>query len=67
MAEQNIELELPEGEVDINEADVIQENTPDVDTGDQTIEESQHTEEVDEYSAGVKKRIDKLTYRIREA
>ena len=67
MAEQNIELELPEGEVDIHEADVIQENTPDVDTGDQTIEESQHTEEVDEYSAGVKKRIDKLTYRMREA
>ena len=67
MAEQNIELELPEEEVDIHEADVIQENTPDVDTGNQTIEESQHTEEVDEYSTGVKKRIDKLTYRMREA
>jgi len=67
VAEQNIELELPEEEVDIHEADVIQENTPDVNTGDQTIEESQHTEEVDEYSAGVKKRIDKLTYRMREA
>ncbi len=67
MAEQTIELDLPEGEVDIHEADVIQESTPDVDTGDQTIEESQHTEEVDEYSAGVKKRIDKLTYRMREA
>ena len=67
MAEQNIELELPEEEVDIHEADVIQGSTPDVDTSDQTIEETQHTEEVDEYSAGVKKRIDKLTYRMREA
>ena len=67
MAEQNIELELPEEEVDIHEADVIQDSTPDVDTSDQTIEETQHTEEVDEYSAGVKKRIDKLTYRMREA
>ncbi len=67
MAEQNIELELPEEEVDIHEADVIQESTPDVDTSDQAIEETQHTEEVDEYSAGVKKRIDKLTYRMREA
>ena len=67
MAEQNIELELPEEEVDIHEADVIQESTPDVDTSDQAIEETQHTEEIDEYSAGVKKRIDKLTYRMREA
>ena len=67
MAEQNIELELPEEEVDIHEADVIQESTPDVDTSDQAIEQTQHTEEVDEYSAGVKKRIDKLTYRMREA
>jgi len=67
VAEQNIELELPEEEVDIHEADVIQESTPDVDTSDQAIEETQHTEEVDEYSAGVKKRIDKLTYRMREA
>ena len=67
MAEQEIELELPGEEVDIHEADVIQEGTPDVDTSDQTIEETQHTEEVDEYSTGVKKRIDKLTYRMREA
>ena len=67
MAEQNIELELPEEEVDIHDGDVIQDSTPDVDTSDQTIEETQHTEEVDEYSAGVKKRIDKLTYRMREA
>ena len=37
MAEQNIELELPEEEVDIHEADVIQDSTPDVDTSDQTM------------------------------
>lgn len=67
MAEQNIELELPSEEVDIHDADVLQESAPDLDTGLQTVEEVQHTDEVEDYSAGVKKRIDKLTYRMRES
>ena len=65
MAEsQDIELILPEEEVDPRAADVIQESAGDLDTS-ATVEES--ADELDEYSDGVKKRIDKLTYRMREA
>lgn len=65
MAEsQDIELILPDEEVDPREADVIQESAGDLDTSAQEVVES---DELDEYSDGVKKRIDKLTYRMREA
>ena len=65
MAEsQDIELILPDEEVDPRAADVIQESAGDIDTS-ATVEES--ADELDEYSDGVKKRIDKLTYRMREA
>lgn len=65
MAEsQDIELILPDEEVDPREADVIQESAGDLDTSAQEVVES---DELDDYSDGVKKRIDKLTYRMREA
>ena len=58
---EKIELELPEGEVDIHEADVddsIKEETAPV------VEEK---DELDQISDSVQKRIDKLTYKMREA
>ena len=69
MAEQDIELVLPEGEVDIHEADVIQEKAEDQDFSAASSEEVVETpaEELDDYSEKVKKRIDKLTYQMREA
>ena len=66
MAEsQEIELELPEEEVDIHEADVLQESAQDVNFSAE--EETSNESELNEYSDGVKKRIDKSTYRMREA
>ena len=66
MAEsQEIELELPEEEVDPREADVIQEPQSDQDFSEPQ-QETQESE-LEDYSDGVKKRIDKLTYRMREA
>ena len=62
---QEIELELPEEEVDIHEADVIQESAQDVNFSAE--EETSNEDELNEYSDGVKKRIDKLTYSMREA
>ena len=59
---ERIELELPEGEVDIHAADV-----------DDSIIEEKHVvevkpkDELDEISDSVQKRIDKLTYKMREA
>tara|TARA_R100000388_G_scaffold69311_1_gene50138 strand:+ start:2141 stop:3013 length:873 start_codon:yes stop_codon:yes gene_type:complete len=69
MAEsQEFELELPEVEVDPREADVIQEPQQDQDFSEPEQEAAQTQEsELDDYSDGVKKRIDKLTYRMREA
>ena len=70
MSEQNIELELPEGEVDIHEADVVQERAADRDFSSSSQEEpidKESSDEMDDYSASVKKRIDKLTYQMREA
>jgi len=69
MAEsQEFELELPEIEVDPREADVIQEPQQDQDFSEPEQEAAQTQEsELDDYSDGVKKRIDKLTYRMREA
>jgi hypothetical protein len=63
MSEQQIELILPDEEVDIHAADVIQERQPDSDFS----EEPDKAAELDDYSDTVKKRIDKLTYRMREA
>lgn len=63
MSEQQIELILPDEEVDIHAADVIQERQPDSDFS----EEPDKAAELEDYSDTVKKRIDKLTYRMREA
>jgi len=58
-----IELELPEGEVDIREADV-DDSIP----NNQGVEAQPAKEdELDKISEGVQKRIDKLTYKMREA
>ena len=62
---EKIELELPEGEVDIHEADVddsIKEEKALVE--EKVVEEK---DELDEVSDSVQKRIDKLTYKMREA
>jgi len=67
MAEQDIELVLPEEEVDIHEADVIQEKLGDQDFSAASPEEETPAEELDDYSEKVRKRIDKLTYQMREA
>ncbi len=65
MAEsQDIELILPDEEVDPRAADVIQESGGDFNSSE--VADPQN-EELEEYSDGVKKRIDKLTYRMREA
>ena len=60
-----LELELPEGEVNIHEADV------DDSIKDQPVAAQQEKEpekdELDDVSASVQKRIDKLTYKMREA
>ena len=59
----DIELELPEGDVDIHAADV------DNSIKDEVVAPPVETkkDELDEVSASVQKRIDKLTYRMREA
>ena len=62
---EKIELELPEGEVDIHEADVddsIKEETAPVE--EKIVEQK---DELDEVTDSVQKRIDKLTYKMREA
>ena len=65
---EQIELELPEGEVDIHEADVddsiktVPEKEPEV-VEATPVEE----DELDKVSDSVQKRIDKLTYKMREA
>jgi len=64
MSEQQIELILPDEEVDPREADVIQERQQDQDFGEKQTDQAA---ELEDYSDSVKKRIDKLTYRMREA
>ena len=59
--ELELELELPEGEVDIRAADV------DNSIKDEVVEEEQPKDELDQISESVQKRIDKLTYKMREA
>ena len=57
-----LELELPEGEVDIHAADV------DTSLPDKIQQQETSTgKELDEISDSVQKRIDKLTYKMREA
>ena len=62
--EEKIELELPEGEVDIREADV---DDTIVDEPEQEPEVVESKDELDTISESVQKRIDKLTYKMREA
>tara|TARA_R100001443_G_scaffold25424_3_gene38280 strand:- start:2324 stop:3208 length:885 start_codon:yes stop_codon:yes gene_type:complete len=63
---QKIELELPEGEVDIREADV--DDSVPMGIEEPVVEESAAAEEeLDKISESVQKRIDKLTYKMREA
>ena len=61
---QEIELILPDEEVDPREADVLQESSQDFDT---SASQENNVDELEDYSDGVQKRIDKLTYRMREA
>ena len=58
-AQEEIQLILPEEEVEASEADVLQEPEDQVQTDQE--------DELEQYSEGVKKSIDKLTYRMREA
>ena len=59
----DIELELPEGEVDIHAADVDDSIKEEVVA--KTVEKKK--DELDEVSASVQKRIDKLTRKMRES
>ena len=54
MSEQNIELELPEGEVDIHEADVIQERASDRDFSSSSQEEPIDKESSEEMASDCK-------------
>ena len=60
-----IELELPEGEVDIHAADVDDSIKNEVVVEEKVI--SKPKDELDEVTDSVQKRIDKLTYKMREA
>ena len=61
-----LELELPEGEVDIHAADV-DTSLPDTIQQQETVQETSTGKELDDISDSVQKRIDKLTYKMREA
>jgi hypothetical protein len=65
---EQIELELPEGEVDIHEADV-DDSIKTVPEKEAEVVEATPVEEdeLDKVSDSVQKRIDKLTYKMREA
>ena len=65
---EKIELELPEGEVDIHEADVDNSIIQELEAEAETVEEKpSEKDELDQISDSVQKRIDKLTYKMREA
>ena len=57
-----LELELPEGEVDIHEADV-----DDSIIDSPVLVQKEEKDELEDISNSVQKRIDKLTYKMREA
>mgnify|MGYP003675002968 FL=1 len=62
-----LELELPEGEEDIHAADV-DTSLPDNTQQEAVSETKTETgKELDDISDSVQKRIDKLTYKMREA
>ena len=77
--QEELELELPEGEVDNSEADVsleaveeapteeVQEEEPRLSAEDRLKKMMEDDDELREYGDGVQKRIDKLTYKYREA
>tara|TARA_R110000744_G_scaffold96444_2_gene186375 strand:+ start:53 stop:961 length:909 start_codon:yes stop_codon:yes gene_type:complete len=65
-----LELELPEGEVDIHEADVddsIKDEPVLAQEKEKELEKEPEKDELDDISNSVQKRIDKLTYKMREA
>ena len=64
-----LELELPEGEVDVREADVDTSIPDNIQQEETVVEETkaETSKELDEISESVQKRIDKLTYKMREA
>ena len=64
---EKIELELPEGEVDPRAADVDDSVTSVTEEEVVAAEEEQPKDELDTISESVQKRIDKLTYKMREA
>ena len=64
---EKIELELPEGEVDIREADVDNSIKDEIIVEEAPVEKAQPKDELDQISDSVQKRIDKLTYKMREA
>ena len=65
---EKIELELPEGEVDIHEADVDNSIIEELEAEAETVEEKpSEKDELDQISDSVQKRIDKLTFKMREA
>jgi len=65
---EKIELELPEGEVDVREADVDNSIKDEiVEEAPVEEQEAQPKDELDQISDSVQKRIDKLTYKMREA
>jgi len=51
------EVELPESDTDETEPEVVEEK----------VARSEQEEEIEDYSDGVKKRINKLTYKVRES
>ena len=63
---EKIELELPEGEVDIHAADV-DDSIKNEKIETEIVAETQSKDELDEITDSVQKRIDKLTYKMREA
>tara|TARA_R100001129_G_scaffold160988_1_gene125800 strand:+ start:132 stop:464 length:333 start_codon:yes stop_codon:yes gene_type:complete len=67
--EEMIELETDEGvEVALSEDDAqVSEPEPEVEQESEEISEEPTEEELAQYSAGVRKRIDKLTAKYREA
>ena len=64
---EKIELELPEGEVDIHAADVDDSIKNEIVVEEQAVSEIKPKDELDEITDSVQKRIDKLTYKMREA
>ena len=60
--EEVTEVEIPEAETEETEEEIVEEVT-----NEKTEQETTPEEEIEEYSEGVKKRINKLTYKVREA